>query len=88
MSVATVMTVEENICIDARVVLGAIAPGPVRAEAAEKALIGQTINTDIAAKAAEAALAGAKPLSRNAYKVEIAKTLVKRSILGDPKKLR
>ena len=87
-SVATVMTVEENICIDARVVLGAIAPGPVRAEAAEKALIGQTINTDIAAKAAEAALAGAKPLSRNAYKVEIAKTLVKRSILGDPKKLR
>jgi xanthine dehydrogenase YagS FAD-binding subunit len=87
-SVASVMTLEENVCTDARIVLGAVAPGPIRAEAAEKVLIGRTINADIAAKAAEAALAGAKPLSKNAYKVEIAKTLVKRAILGDPEKLR
>jgi xanthine dehydrogenase YagS FAD-binding subunit len=33
------------------------------------------------ADAAEVALAGAKPLSMNAYKIEIAKTLVKRAIL-------
>ena len=87
-SVATVITLEENICADARIVLGAIAPGPVRAEAAEKTLIGRTINANVAAEAAEAALAGAKPLSKNAYKVEIAKTLVKRAILGNPEKLR
>lgn len=87
-SVATVITLEEDICTNARIVLGAIAPGPVRAEAAEKKLIGRTINANVAAEAAEAALAGAKPLSKNAYKVEIAKTLVKRAILGNPGKLR
>jgi len=31
---------------------------------------------------AEVALKGTKPLSKNAYKIEIAKTLVKRAILG------
>jgi len=87
-SVATVMTLDQNVCTDARIVLGAVAPGPARAEAAEKVLIGQTISADVAAKAAEAALAGAKPLSKNAYKMEIAKTLVKRAILGNPENLR
>jgi xanthine dehydrogenase YagS FAD-binding subunit len=87
-SVATVMTLEDKVCTNARIVLGAVGPGPICAEAAEKVLIGQTINADMAAQAAEAALANAKPLSKNAYKVGIAKTLVKRAILGDPEKLR
>jgi xanthine dehydrogenase YagS FAD-binding subunit len=87
-SVATAMTLEDGICSDARIVLGAVAPGPVRAETAEKILIGQPVNADVAVQAAEAALANAKPLSKNAYKVEIAKTLVTRAILGDPERLR
>jgi xanthine dehydrogenase YagS FAD-binding subunit len=87
-SVATVMTLEEKVCTGARIALGAIGPGPVRAEAAEKALVGRTINADTAAQTAAAALAGAKPLSKNAYKVEIAKTLIKRAVLGDTEKLR
>jgi xanthine dehydrogenase YagS FAD-binding subunit len=87
-SVATVITLQGKVCADARIVLGAVAPRPVRAEEAEKALIGQTINTGVTAQAAEAALAKARPLSRNAYKVEIAKTLVKRAILGDSEKLQ
>jgi xanthine dehydrogenase YagS FAD-binding subunit len=36
----------------------------------------------VAAKAGKLAVAGALPLSHNAYKLEIVKTLVKRAILG------
>lgn len=80
-SVATAITVKGGVCTDARIALGAVAPGPVRASKAEKMLVDRSINEKAAADAAEAALAGAKPLSMNAYKIEIAKTLVKRAIL-------
>jgi len=65
----------------ARVVMGAVAPIPWRAEAAEAALVGKTITEETAAAAADAALKGARPLSQNAYKVQVAKTAVKRAIL-------
>ena len=80
-SVASVITVKAGVCTDARIALGAVAPGPVRARKAEKILVGRPVDEKAAADAAEAALAGAKPLSMNAYKIEIAKTLVKRAIL-------
>jgi NADPH-dependent glutamate synthase beta subunit-like oxidoreductase/CO/xanthine dehydrogenase FAD-binding subunit len=81
-SVASVMTIERGMCVDARIALGAVAPGPVRARAAEEVIIGRPIDEHRAAEAAEQAVAGAQPLSMNAYKVEIAKTLVKRAILS------
>jgi xanthine dehydrogenase YagS FAD-binding subunit len=65
----------------ARVVMGAVAPVPWRSEAAEKALAGKPITPASAVAAAEAALTGAEPLSRNAYKVQVAKTAVERAIL-------
>lgn len=65
----------------ARVVLGAVAPVPWRSEEAERALIGMPINESTASAAAEAAVRTAQPLSRNGYKVQIAKTAVKRAIL-------
>jgi xanthine dehydrogenase YagS FAD-binding subunit len=65
----------------ARVVMGAVAPVPWRAQAAEKALVGKTIDENVAAAAAEAALTGNRPMSQNAYKVQVAKTAVKRAIL-------
>ena len=65
----------------ARVVMGAVAPVPWRAQAAEQALAGKTIDERTAAQAAEAALTGARPMSQNAYKVQVAKTVVKRAIL-------
>jgi xanthine dehydrogenase YagS FAD-binding subunit len=84
-SVASVISVDRGVCTNARIALGAIAPGPVRARNAEEMLKGHPLTPDAAAKAAEEALAGARPLSGNAYKVEIAKTLVKRAILaGEP----
>jgi len=82
-SVASVVTVTEDICGDARIALGAVAPGPVRAKKAEAFIKGQPINKETAAYAAEEALAGARPLGRNAYKIEIAKTLVKRALSGE-----
>jgi xanthine dehydrogenase YagS FAD-binding subunit len=81
-SVATVISVDQGVCTDARIALGAVAPGPVRARNAEELLKGRSLTQDAAAQAAEAALAGARPLSGNAYKVEIAKTLVSRAILA------
>ena len=65
----------------ARIVMGAVAPVPWRSEAAEKALTGKPVTPQAAVAAAQAALTGAEPLSRNAYKVEVAKTAVERAIL-------
>jgi xanthine dehydrogenase YagS FAD-binding subunit len=81
-SVAAVITVKDGTCTQARIILGAVAPMPFRAEAAEEAMVGRPVSERVAAEAAEAALADAKPLSMNAYKVEIAKTLIKRVVMG------
>ncbi len=81
-SVAVVITTADGECTDARIALGAVGPAPVRALAAEAALCGKRLSEATAAEAAEAALAGARPLSMNGYKVEIAKVMVKRAILG------
>jgi xanthine dehydrogenase YagS FAD-binding subunit len=65
----------------AKVVMGAVAPIPWRSPDAEKALVGKTITEETASAAAVAALKGALPLSQNAYKIDVAKTAVKRAIL-------
>ncbi len=65
----------------ARVVLGSVAPIPWRSQPAEAALAGKTITDQTAMAAADAAIAGAKPMSQNKYKVQITRTAVKRAIL-------
>jgi xanthine dehydrogenase YagS FAD-binding subunit len=65
----------------ARVVVGYVAPIPWRSAEAERALAGKSITEDVAKTAADAALQGAKPLSHNAYKVQLARVAVKRAIL-------
>jgi xanthine dehydrogenase YagS FAD-binding subunit len=65
----------------ARVVLGAVAPVPWRSDAAEQALVGQPLNEQTATVAGEAAVKAAQPLSRNGYKVQITKTVVKRAVM-------
>src|SRR6185369_8753243 len=76
-----VLTMNGNTISSARVVLGAVAPIPWRSKAAEAALAGKPLNEQTAAAAGEAAVAEAKPMSGNAYKVQIAKTAVKRAIM-------
>ena len=67
---------------DARLVLGGVAPTPWRVPDAERLLVGQTLSPDLAARAAEAAIQNAQPLAHNAYKIRLAKALVKRAILS------
>ncbi|TWJ17518.1 FAD binding domain-containing protein [Geobacter argillaceus] len=81
-SVATAVSVSDGVCSDARIAVGAVAPGIHRAMAAEEFLLGRPLNEDSAAQAGELAVTGARPLSRNGYKVEIARTLVARALLG------
>jgi xanthine dehydrogenase YagS FAD-binding subunit len=65
----------------ARVVLGAVAPVPWRSTAAETVLAGKRMSEEVAMSAADAAITGAKPMTQNAYKVQIARTAVKRAIM-------
>jgi xanthine dehydrogenase YagS FAD-binding subunit len=65
----------------ARVVLGAVAPIPWRSREAEQALAGAVLDRARAASAADAALKDARPLPHNAYKVAIARVLVRRAVL-------
>ena len=60
--------------------LGGVAPIPWRVPAAEKFLIGKQLSADVLAEAAKIALADAKPLEKNAYKVPLAQTLVRRAL--------
>ena len=65
----------------AAIILGAAAPVPHRAKTAESVLIGKRIDEDVAREAAHAALDGATPLAKNAYKLPLFETLVRRAIL-------
>jgi len=67
------------------VVLGHVAPTPVDSAQAAAALKGKTITAATAEAAGRAAVAGAKPLSQNAYKVTLAKVAVKRALLDAAK---
>jgi xanthine dehydrogenase YagS FAD-binding subunit len=64
----------------ARIVMGYVAPVPWPSPEAEHALVGQPVNKDTVQRAAEAALTNAKPLSHNAYKVQLARVALRRAI--------
>ncbi len=67
---------------DIRIVLGGVAPVPWRLEKAEKALFGKRITEEVVKRIAQDALADARPLEENAYKQELAATVVTRAILS------
>src|SRR5262249_2863108 len=64
-----------------RLVLGHVAPTPLVAEAAAKALEGKEVTEATAAPAGKAATEGATSLSQNAYKLKHVEVAVKRAIL-------
>ncbi|MCH8830367.1 MAG: FAD binding domain-containing protein [Planctomycetes bacterium] len=78
---AACLTVEAGLVTDARIVLGHVAPVPWVAQIAANSLFGKPVTEETAEDAAEIALAEATPLSMNGYKVQIAKTAVKRVLL-------
>jgi xanthine dehydrogenase YagS FAD-binding subunit len=74
--------VEDGVISKAKVVLGHVAPTPWMAQASGRALEGAPANEAGATKAGQAAGDGAKPLSRNGYKVAMVKAAVKRAVLS------
>jgi xanthine dehydrogenase YagS FAD-binding subunit len=80
--VAVVLNCARGRCEGASIVLGAAAPVPIRARAAENILAGKIVNEETTREAARAAVRGATPLSENAYKLPIFETLVRRAILA------
>jgi xanthine dehydrogenase YagS FAD-binding subunit len=80
-SVAAAVQLGANKAVrDARLVLGGVAPIPWRVPAAEKFLVGKQLSADVLAEAGKIALAEAKPLEKNAYKIPLAQTLVRRAL--------
>ena len=75
----------DGLCRRVSIVLGAAAPVPHRAKAAEAVLTGKPVQEQTARDAARAALTGATPLTKNAYKLPIFETLVRRAILAAAK---
>ena len=82
LSVAAALVLEGARVREATLVFGAAAPVPLRARAAEDFLRGRILDEQSAEGAAEIALRGAFPLSRNRYKVQVLLALVKKAILG------
>jgi xanthine dehydrogenase YagS FAD-binding subunit len=78
--VAVALKLAGSTCTDARIILGAAAPVPWRAEKAEQALVNSKIDKTKARRAAEIAMQEAEPLERNGYKIPIFKTVIYRTI--------
>jgi xanthine dehydrogenase YagS FAD-binding subunit len=66
----------------ARAVLSGVAPIPWRSLNIEQALIGQKLEAKTVAKAADAAVVGARPLAQNAYKIDLVKGVVTEVLQG------
>ena len=80
--VAAVLTMKGATVAGARIALGAVAPVPVRAVAAEAFLRGKRLDAETAGKAAALAVEGASPLAGNRFKIPIVRALVERAIRG------
>ena len=79
-SAAVVAKVEGGHIRYVRVAMGGVGTKPWRSHEAEAALLGKSADAEHFRKAAEAALAGAKPQKDNAFKIELAKRCVVRSL--------
>jgi xanthine dehydrogenase YagS FAD-binding subunit len=66
----------------ARIVLGHVAPIPWRSKEAEEAITGKEITEETAQSAGDAAVQNARSLGRNGYKIQLARTAVKRALLA------
>ena len=90
-SAAAALRVEHDTIVEARLALGGVAMKPWRAREAERILGGARANAAVFARAAEAALAQAKPSGDNGFKIELARRIVVRALTlaaaGTPKRV-
>ena len=79
-SVAVAFTMDGNNWKDGRITLGGVSPVPYRAKVVEDALKGKDIKANIKQAAAQIRTV-ARPMSLNAYKVDVAQGLIERTVL-------
>ncbi len=79
-SLAYLYKLEDGVIKDIRLVLGGVAPVPLRREEAECVLIGKKPSAELAEKAAEAALQGCLAMKDNVYKQQEVRALIKRMV--------
>ena len=80
-SAAAGLRIEQGTIRDARLALGGVAPKPWRARSAEKILAGSSADPAAFGRAAEAALADAKPSGDNLFKIELAQRILVRALM-------
>ena len=81
-SAAVVLDMDGDVCREARIVLGGVAPVPWRVPAAEQLLAGEAVTETLAREVGAAAVSGARPLAKNAYKVPLVRGVVARTVLA------
>ncbi len=79
-SVAACLTLVDGTVEQARIALGGVAPMPWRAAEAEAALTGQALSGEAIDAAAEAAVAGARLMTHNGYKVDLVKGAARQAL--------
>ena len=79
-SVALALEMDGDVVRRAGVVLGGVAPIPWQVEAVEELLAGQRVTEALAAEAGRLAVDGARPLSKNGYKVTLTENLVRSTL--------
>jgi xanthine dehydrogenase YagS FAD-binding subunit len=79
---SVVLRMKGNTVAGASIYMGHVAPTPWRAAAAEQAVAGKSLSPDLCEQAGAAAVQGAQPLSKNGYKVQLAKVAVKRALMA------
>jgi xanthine dehydrogenase YagS FAD-binding subunit len=78
-SAAAALRIEDDTIVEARLALGGVAMKPWRAREAELILAGKRAHDSLFHRAAEAALAEAKPSGDNGFKIELARRVVVRA---------
>jgi xanthine dehydrogenase YagS FAD-binding subunit len=79
-SAAAALRIEHGKIVDARLALGGVAAKPWRARAAEESLAGAGPTADAFRRAAQVALADAKPSGDNLFKIELARRILVRTL--------
>jgi xanthine dehydrogenase YagS FAD-binding subunit len=80
-SVAIALRIDAGLARDSRIVLGGVAPIPWRSADAEREVEGKRLDEATIHAAARAAIAGARPLAQNEYKVALVKKLVRTALM-------
>jgi xanthine dehydrogenase YagS FAD-binding subunit len=79
-SAVAALRLEDGVIREARIALGGVAEKPWRANEAEASLTGMRPVAEAFTKAAELALAEARPSGDNAFKIELARRIVMRAL--------